>query len=397
MLGKNYKSIGIGLFVAAAWAVCGGSGTAFAATRTWVGTDCPSTNCNWSNVNNWQGGVAPVNGDDIVIHATTTDPGAFDGTFNDIPNLTVNSIDVSGYADSANDSVVIMNGLSNNTPLTIAGNITYTAPSTAAPSGWYPAYWLTLTHGTIILGANSVFTEVRLDPNDTLNLNGHALTYTRTVADGGASGTTVNFSPVITGNGTLNINVPTTAALFMKGVNTYSGTTNINSVDYIDSSDANNVQTFGSSVVNLSGQGRILFSADGAQTISNVINVTPPAITGTFLADQLLFWSHSAAVTYTVPNIHLLGNARFGTNTSSGSVLVNLAGITTNGHCVQYGTDNNDAADFQNGPSACVVAVASTPNTGFALLNASPLLTLMGTVVASGALLVLGKKILSKR
>ncbi len=397
MLSKKTGIFGIALFAATAWVSLSSSGTAFAATTTWVGTDCPATNCNWSNVNNWQGGVAPVNGDDIVINANAATPDAAATTQNDIANLTVRNIDVSGYATTANNSVAIRNATGNNTPLTITGNVTYSAPSVAAPSGWFAADTLVLNHGTIILGGDSVFSQVSVDSTNTINLNGHALTYNRSMADGGTSGSVVNFDSPITGNGTLNINVPTTAAFFMKGTNTYSGTTNINTVDYVTSMDKPNVATFGTSIVNLSAQSRVLFSGDGAQTVSNTINVTPPLVTGTFLTNQLEFWSETTAVTFTVPNINLLGNARFGINNLSGAVIVNLAGITANGHCVQYGDGNVYAADFQNGPTACVVAVASAPNTGFALLSSNPFFTGIMALAAGLSLVVLGKKAFAKK
>lgn len=392
MVNTQLKFVGLGLLAAATWLAFGSSGTAAAATQTWTGADCPATDCHWSNVNNWQSGVAPVNGDDIVINATTTNPDSFETTYNDISNLSVHNISISGYATSQNSYMSIANTSGNATPLTITGNVTYTIPSTAAPSGWYPALSLLLTHGTLILGADSTFTDVRTNSADTINLNGHALSYVRNLSSVGQSASTMSLDSLITGNGTLNIDVPLTIALYMNGVNTYSGVTNINSVDLISSLDVPNVGTFGTSVVNLSSQGRILFRADGAQTISNTINITPPTVTGTFLSNQLEFWSATAPVTYTVPSINLLGNARFGVNNVSGAVAVNLAGITTNGYCIQYGDDNSDVAYFSNGPSACVVSVASTPNTGFALLSSNPLLVFAATLVASASLALLGKK-----
>jgi len=369
------------------------SGTSFAATKTWVGTDCPTTDCYWSNGNNWQGGAAPVNGDDIVITSNAVTPDAFDGTLNDISNLSVKNIAVSGYAKSANSYMTISNTIGNATALTITGNVTYVAPVVAAPSGWYAAERLAIDHNTITLGADSIFTQVSFTASNTLNLNGHALTYIRTLGDG--AGTTVGLSPTITGNGTLNIDVPLTTALFMKGVNTYSGVTNINTVDYVNSSDVPNVAMFGTSVVNLSSQGRILFEADGAQAINNTINVTPPTVSGTFLSNQLEFWSGSAAVTYTVPNLHLLGNARFGVNVINGAVTVNLAGIVVNGHCVQYGDGNGQAANFLNGPSACVVNVSgtpATPNTGAQIVFGNPIVVGVLGLAAAATVVFLARR-----
>lgn len=396
-MSRKSNIIGIAVFAATAWAALSTSGTAFAATRTWTGTDCPTTNCNWSNGNNWQGGVAPVNGDDIVITGNAVNPDASALTTNDIPNLTINSLAVSGYDNVANSSVHIADASISPTPLTIAGNITYTAPTTAAPSGWYIAQQLSI-EGALILGGNSTFTQVYLSSVDnTLNLNGHTLTFNRSLSDLDTTSGTLSFSQLTTGSGTININVPATVTVYMNGSNTYSGTTNINSVDYVTSMDRPNVGMFGTSTINLSAQSRILYLGDGAQTISNIINVTPPTVTGTFLSNQLEFWSSTAAVTFTVPNVHLLGNARFGMNELAGSVTVNLAGIITNGHCIQYGDDNYYAANFQNGPSACVVAVASAPNTGFALLSSNPLLTFGAALLAGAALIIIGKKAFSRQ
>ena len=389
---KKSKLLMLAVLAASAWVLCGPSGSALAATRTWIGTDCPTTDCLWSNSNNWQGGSIPANGDDVVIAGSAVSPDASYMTYNDIQNLTLNSLAVSGYSNSSNPQVLyvaIAASVSNTTPLTINGDITYTTPTAAAPSGWSKATGLDLDQD-IVLGGNATFTQVRL--GDNLNLNGHALTYLRTLADQGTSGTTVNFESLITGNGTLNINVPTTAALYMNSANTYSGTTNINTVDYVTSIDVIDTGIFGTSTINLSAQSRVLFSGNGSLTINNVINVTPPAVTGTFLDNQLEFWSSGGAVTYTVPNIRLLGNARFGINDGSGTTTVNLAGITTNGHCIQYGTDNFYASSFQNGPAACVVAVTTqnvpkAPDTGVRLLTTNPFVVALATLTCAAGLL----------
>lgn len=383
---KKSKLLMLAVLAASAWVLCGPSGSALAATRTWIGTDCPTTNCYWSNPNNWQGGSIPANGDDVVIVGSAVNPGASDATQNDINNLVLSSLSVSGYVVSNTGPMIQITPYANTTPLTVNGDITYTPPTVAAPSGWEIASYVDLAQD-IVLGADATFTQVRLADN--LNLNGYALTYIRTAAD---ESTTISFRPVITGNGTLNITVPTTAALFMNGANTYSGTTNINTVDYVTSMEVPNTGMFGTSVVNLSAQSRVLFSGNGSLTINNVINVTPPAVTGTFLDSQLEFWASGGAVTYTVPNIRLLGNARFNANVVAGAVMVNLAGITANGHCIQYGQDNQRASSFQNGPAACVVAVTTqnvpkAPDTGVRLLTTNPFVVALATLTCAAGLL----------
>lgn len=394
---KKTKLLISGVLAITAIACTWSGGNALAATRTWVGTDCPATNCNWSNVNNWQGGTAPVNGDDIVINASAATPDSSQDTKNDIANLTVKSISISGYALSGGgERMTIENATGNNTPLTISGNVTYATPASPASSGWVKATGLKLTHGTITLGADSTFTQVYPDPADTYNLNGHVLSFLITTPD-----INVGLDSLITGSGTLNIEVPITTRVYLNPANTYSGTTNVISTDYISSLSQPNTGMFGTSVVNLSDKARILFSADSAQTINNQFNITPPAVTGTFLNNQLEFWSATAPVTYTVPHITLLGNARFGVNDLAGAVTVNLAGITANGHCVQYGDNNSASGFFQNGPAACAVNVSQqpstttapkAPNTGLRRFSANPLLITLTSLVTAGGLALLARR-----
>ena len=61
----------------------------FAATKTWSATPVSGA---WSNPANWDGGVAPVNGDDLVFPANST----IKATTNDLNNLAVNSITFNG-------------------------------------------------------------------------------------------------------------------------------------------------------------------------------------------------------------------------------------------------------------------------------------------------------------
>lgn len=401
---KTHKLLTLALLVGVAGAFFASPDKAFAATRTWIGTDCPATNCNWSNTNNWQGGTVPVNGDDVVIVASFASPNSSESTLNDIANLSLASLSVSGYVQVDGSSVVVQNAPGNVTPLTLTGDVTYTAPTAAAPAGWFTARSLSLSHTAITLGDNSYFTQVKPDEIDTYNLGGHALTFRRTLGDNGTADSSTNFAPLITGSGTLNLEVPIESTLFMNGTNTYSGTTNITSADYVSTPlSSPGIAMFGTSVVNLSGSARVLFKADGAQTISNQFNITPPSVTGTFLSNQLEFWANSAPVTYTVPNITLLGNARFGVNYAGGSVLVNLAGINANGHCVQYGNNNLQTEYFQNGPTACTVNVAEqitnapdAPNTGLQRLSSNPLAIAAVATLATVALIYLARKYTSQ-
>lgn len=363
--------------------------SAFAATKNWVGTACTnSSDCDWSNTANWQGGSAPTNGDDIVINGNTSTSSS---TIQDIANLTVASITTSGY-----DPDTSGNGqawIHNTAGLTITGPVTHNAASSPAPSG-YTIQDLLPLDGAVTLGANSVLTNVYLgDSSGVLTLGGYIATYRVTSI---YVGTTLNFGVRVTGNGTLTVEIPATTAFFMNNANDYSGTTNLTTLNYATTIDGLTT-AFGSSTINISPNSRILFEADGQVTINNPINISPPETEGTFLANQIEFWSSTAAVVYTVPHITLLGNARFGiVDNVNRPVQVNLAGITTNGHCLQYDTDNNRVANFLNGPAACIVNVAKqtpkVPNTGFGLLLNNPALIAGVTLASAVTLTVIARR-----
>ena len=369
--------------------------SAFAATKTWVGTACTSSSdCDWGTGSNWQGGSAPTNGDDIVFTASTSVDSV---TNQDISSLTVNSITTAGYYDVNDSGSAVGNvgiSVTNGNTLTLAGPVNHTLAS-SPPTGYAAQEILYLT-GNVTLSDDVTMTNVRLGvtvDGDVITLGGHVLTYT--IADT-YSGDIINLTPKITGSGTFTVNMPITTMLYINNSNDYSGTTNLNSVDYVDS--LNGLTTgFGTSTINLGANARILFGGDGAITINNPINITPPAVTGTFLSNQLEFWGETTTANYTVPHISLLGNARMGVNNVGGVVHVNLAGITTNGHCIQYGDENRDVEYFTNGPAACVVAVGTqkpkVPDTGFGLLMNNPAVTIGGTFAAAGAIIAISRRL----
>jgi hypothetical protein len=372
--------------------------SAFAATKTWIGTTCTaSSDCNWSTTGNWQGGVAPTTGDDVVINGDTSVKSL---TTQDITSLSIASITTSGYDPiSTGDGFVTID---NTAGLTITGNVTHNAPSIAPPSGYTKQDSLNI-NGAVTLGANSIFTNAvtSYSSGDSIALGGHTLSFVANSLYSDAQ-STMSIDTPISGSGTVNYAIPTSVVLFLTNGNTYSGTTNINTVDYVTVLGGL-TNAFGSSTINISSSARVLFSADGAQTINNPINITPPTVTGTFLENQIEFWADTTAVTYTVPNITLLGNARLGVNEIAGTVQVNLAGITTNGHCIQYGNENYNAGNFTNGPAACVVNVAGTtpvvpktPNTGFGLIMNNPAATLAGTAVAAFGIYAVSRRVSRK-
>ncbi|MEI6054275.1 MAG: hypothetical protein WCQ49_02820 [Candidatus Saccharibacteria bacterium] len=356
--------------------------SAFAATRSWVGTACAATgDCSWSETTNWQGGVVPVNGDNVFIDNL----GAPDeyGTFMDIANLTIANLTVTGVRNAPDSNITI--GGAQGSSFTITGNITYAAPALSSiPNGYYAARLLDISTHDITLAGDSVFTNVTGDTS--IALGGHKLTV---IAENAAVDDTYGFEFLITGNGTVEYRIPADAALFLNGLNSYSGVTNLVSMNYATTTDQDYTGTFGTSVINIGAAARILYKGDGNITINNKINITPPSVTGTFLDNQIEFWDDTTSVVYTVPNITLLGNARIGTLSSSqgGTVTVNLNGIIANGYCIQYGSVNDDGI-FQNGPAACVVEVAApaVPNTAFNLSLANPVIILGSVIMAVGSI-----------
>ncbi|HWB38722.1 MAG TPA: hypothetical protein VG604_00585 [Candidatus Saccharimonadales bacterium] len=115
------------------------------ATITWSGTDCiaPTTpNCDWSDVNNWVGGVAPAAGDNIIFDNTslTGDEAVAD----DIASSTVfGDLTFQGSSQYA-FLVVPYNNISNeaNSVLAINGNVTdgIVSGSNSTVSGIYGSF-----------------------------------------------------------------------------------------------------------------------------------------------------------------------------------------------------------------------------------------------------------------
>lgn len=393
---KYSKMLAMTLVLLGAWVVLGSSDKVFAANKVWDGTDCTaSSDCDWSTAGNWVGGVAPVDGDSVTIEGDTS---VDSNTEMDIVGLNLIGITTSGYTPDASGDGDVTIRITAGGGLSVQGEITHNVATDPAPSGYTKQKTLSLS-GPLILDGDTATTDVLLQyetDGDDLNLNGHAFTYQLTE---GSTGDTTAIRLQITGTGTLNVNIPTDVVLFLRSDNNYSGETNLNSLDYV--TGISNVNpSFGTSDINVGPSARILFQANsGTISINNNITLDPPLVTGTFLNNQLEFWTNSGAVTYNVPNITLLGNARLGTLHNTGSVSVNLTGMATNGYCIQYGDNNDDANDFSGGPDACTVNVGeqnddpNAPDTG--LMNITSNSALLGAIVLviSGALFFASRKL----
>jgi hypothetical protein len=370
-----------------------------ASTVTWAGTSCTggSPNCNWSTTNNWVGGVAPVNGDSVVFNNATFDSSVTNVPINNIANLSLASISfINAKVGSG----------ANNINLGVAGTTVTTSISQSASTTNND-----VIAGNLILGGdvtvtgNSnglVFAGLTPLSSDKITLNGHTFTV---VDDIGTDPTNRGYTigSKITGTGTVTINAPT-SAVFIDNDNDYSGTTNIiaSSGKVSNLNDIFNT-LFGTSTVNISTAGAVQFVIGGNVTISNPINIAGTTVTSNNIT-AIRFQAASSVtspVTVTVPNITLAGNTGLSNDTN---IVVDITGITANGHCIEYFDDTNTTnTPYTGGPAACLVvlpadaaavaaAAPGTPDTGMALVSAHPVITAAVTLVTTGALLVVARR-----
>ncbi len=334
-----------------------GGSSAFAATKTWTGADCDKSgvnDCSWSDINNWSDGAAPVDGDSLMFNVSVSTGGllAEDGTVflqsqNDIAKLNIFDINVVGSGELR---IVVSPKLSAKPELTLSGNIK--AASTITYFAFSP--------GNIILNSDSSWTNVSdnntvgLDAANTLNLNGHTLTiepYTN-------SPLTVNLGAKITGDGGVVYNGGSATTVFLNTANDYTGKTDVITGRHQTIADVTDT-IFGTSDITVGSAGSLNLSATEEPTwvFSNRITIQPANVNAemSFTNSQLYIWSAAEKQTIKIPNITLQGNAMFNLNDLRGGVKVDLTGIQANGHCVQYGSDNNQASSFINGPAGCVI------------------------------------------
>lgn len=357
-----------------------------AGTKTWSNTDCSSgSNCSWSDINNWIGGVVPGAGDDIVFDNSTLVPA--NSPTNDINGLAVNSLSFINAGSGAN-TIVLGSGLFGG-DLTVNTAISQAASATTA----------NLIKGTLKLGGNVTVTgngnNLTLGSSsagiadDILQLNSHTLNLVDVVMPGSTPKLTIN--DIISNAGTVTYNGAHTQFV-VNGLNTYSGTTNVTASSSWIGGDVVGQQPFGTSSIVVSSSAKIKFSYAANATINNSIQLTGGAATSGLPISIYFSVSGASAITYTIPNITLLGNVRLSNDSLA---TVNLTGITSNGHCIEYltaGTLSN--IPYTGGPGICVTPVVvpvnlpKAPNTGIALISVRPLGVILSTIAAATVLIV---------
>lgn len=383
-----------------------------AGTKTWSGTDCigVSHNCNWSDVNNWIGGIIPAAGDDVVFDNSTLTPA--NSPTNDISGLAVNSLSFINAGSGAN-TIVLGSGL-------LGGDLTVNTAIFQAAS----VTTANFIKGTLILGGNVTVTgsgnNLTLgsssagQANDIIKLNTYTLNFVNVVNPGSAPKVTVN--DIISGSGTVTYNGAQTRFSLI-GLNNYSGTTNVTASNTWLGGDVVGQQPFGTSSIVVSSAAGIKFAYTSNTTISNPIRLTGGASTVGLPISIYFANAGSGSITYNIPNITLLGNVRLSNDLLA---TVNLTGITTNAHCIEYLTGGTlTSTPFSGGPTACVapspvVPVTTTttapattatptptvttvtpgaPDTGIGRVAANPLLTFSSSLTAALILVIIIRRL----
>lgn len=349
------------------------SGTALAATKTWTGGGVDG---NWSTTANWQGGVAPVNGDSIVIDNSAT---FTNGSTDDIAALSLNTITFTNNAASSPVAIFLGQNLTVTTAITQAVSDTTTEDQIADDGS---ARTITIG-GTVTVTASPGGLSIG-SSGDTLAIGSNSLTFTD---QGGNTADITAIDANMTGTGAAVVYNGAATDYQLSGANTYTGTTHVIATDLpIDNTNNNNA--FGTSAITVETGGSVTFTFNSNTTISNAITVS--GTTNGSPVVSLGFGTATPSTTFTVPNITLNGSTRFSNQAATpGNLTVNLAGITANGNCIEYigpaSADNGPANGFTNGPAGCIVSgtigkTPGTPNTGFMLVK--------NNAVASGAVII---------
>lgn len=336
------------------------TGEAFAVTKTWTGG---GSDDNWSTSGNWSPSGAPSDGDDIIMNDASTS-----ASINDINGLSVNSITWQTGGTDIDTTAE---------PLIITGDVTVGGATNAVQ-----------IFGDVILGGDITWDGVNLGtstPTNTysLDLNNHAVTFDN------SGSFIIALTQPIEGTGTVTYATSQGQGIQLYSANTYSGQTVITGNDGIIIVGLTPAEAFGTSdIVVTSGASLSFALPDGASTITNNITLqasTNPSDTTSWSYISFYCASGCTSAQVTAPNITLEGNVRM---LASGSVTVDLTGIQSNGHCIEYTTTSG--AQFTGGPAACVIggpgssvdSVPGVPNTG----TTRSLVPLMA-VISSGGIL----------
>lgn len=375
-------------------------GTAHAAgggTFTWTGGDASSGN--WSVADNWAGDLAPQPndvGDTIIIDNSQN---FSHQSINDVSNLGIANLEFTNNASSGTPTIELDNSIA------VTGAITQESSDTNTPD--------VITNDgaaiTIAIGAPTTVTSTagitfgQPGAVDTIALGGN-LTFTD---DGGSSANITAIYDNITGSGTVEYDGGATNYQ-LYGDNTYSGSTQVTATNLPITTSNDNAFGSASSPITVGTGGSISIDYDNTTTLSNPITIA--GTTSGSPVTSLDFETLGTGVTISVPNITLNGETRFSNGGTSSTLTVNLAGITSNGYCIQYlgyggGTTDGPSNGFTNGPTGCVIssggsgsgsgstAAPKTPDTGLAAIEANPFVIAAATLLITGALVTISRRL----
>jgi fibronectin-binding autotransporter adhesin len=328
--GRPRASRGVALLLGVSLAALT-SGTAFAATDTWVG----GSSVNWSDAGNWNPGAPATTGDSVILAQT----GSTAPSTQNISGLTLNSLTFQTAAGGTNSFTNGYNIGDDNIAIASGGSIIDNAANQAA---------------------------------DQINV-GVALNGPATIALGpGATGLT--FDQAITGTGGLTINNQSSAgSLIFLGNNTYSGNTTITA----GTLQLGNGTTFAqiSGNVNMTGANTGL--------IFNEISGTGYGFTGN-ITGQGSVTQEGAATTITLSGTNTYSG---GTNISAGTISVSSNANLGSGPINFTNTTVTDAALVFSASGTFTQAI-SLGTVGGTIDTMGNTDTLSGNITGTGALSV---------
>jgi hypothetical protein len=367
-------------------------------TATWTGTSCalasPATDCFWSTAGNWVNGVVPNSStaSNVIFPNSILAGSPSQVPVDDINGLTIDSITFTG--NGVNQGVV---WLQQDITITsaIGQDATVQSTTNALINHGGAAHAITLGGNVTVTRSTGLSIGGGSGQADTLALAGHTLLFNDGTAAVSGLDAYVAVGSIITGAGVVTFDAPLTDFQLIN--NTYSGTTNaVHSSLPISSIDETiNTTPFGTSSIIVWPGSAILFSTISTSTISN-----PIAITGSSTPSQITSINfmcstnnaNCAGTTLSVPNITLNGITRLAQDSGT-NMIINLAGITTNGNCLEYLDGTSTGTSFINGPAFCVITTptAGIPNTGNSK-NTLPI-TLFVATLGFVAVLEIGRRI----